>query len=339
MGLFAMTKRNDREGVYYVDGSFSGTRVRRSLDTRDRIVAKQRLIEFEDGVISGRIKLHQPIGSRKLKFATVAKKFLISPRTGSSRTTKKIVLKLCDYFGEMQIKFITEGDIDDYIEDVHLIKGNSNSTIRRFLNTLQSILNFAASRGDREYIKMAKPAENPPKHQTLTEEEMDNIFKHLHVDVHRICIFLRYTGARPIEALGLRYDDIDFVENKVELRSIKGRSGQVRTRVIPLHPKARDAIPTSTPMPVGHVFTLNGDVATTSSTLHQVHWRAARNKVYPDMTAGMYALRHTFATTLGRKGAPAKVIADLLGHTDLKMVMRYLNTTYDDHLKAINMMA
>jgi site-specific recombinase XerD len=53
----------------------------------------------------------------------------------------------------------------------------------------------------------------------------------------------------------------------------------------------------------------------------------------------MYALRHTFATTLARQGAPAKVIADLLGHTDLKMVMRYMNTTYDDHLKAIQMMA
>jgi integrase len=338
MGIFTLVKRNDREGVYYVDGTFSGTRVRRSLDTRDRIVAKQRLLEFEDGVISGRIKLHQPIGTRKTLFNTVAKKFLTSPRTGSSRTTKQIALKLCDYFGAMQVKFITEGDVDDYIEEFHLQKGNSNSTIRRELNTLQSILNFAASRGEREYIKVDKPPEDNPKHETLTDVEMDTIFSHLQNDVHRISTFLRYTGCRPVEALALTYDDVDYDNSKVILRSIKGRTGSVRERVIPLHPKAKEAIPYSVPPPIGHVFTVNGRVIKNSYDLPS-HWKAARAKAYPNMTTGMYALRHTFATTLARNGAPAKVIADLLGHTDLKMVMRYMNTTYDDHLKAIQMMA
>ena len=49
----------------------------------------------------------------------------------------------------------------------------------------------------------------------------------------------------------------------------------------------------------------------------------------------MYALRHTFATNLCRKNVPVKVVADLLGHTDLKMVVRYMNTTLDDHIKAV----
>lgn len=335
--IFSLTKRNDREGVFYIDGTFAGIRVRRSLDTRDKALAKLRLDEFEQGVVSGRIDLRKPVGSRKTKFSTVAKKFLLSPRTGSARTTKQIVEKLNDYFGDMEVRYITEGDIDDYIEEVHLIKGNSNSTIRRELNTLQSILNFAASRGEREYIKVDKPPENTPKHDTLTEEEMDNIFALLPPDVHRIARFLRYTGCRPVEALNLTYDDVDFDANKVILRSIKGRSGNVRERVIPLHPKAREAIPYSVPLPTGHIFKVNGRVIKNSYDLPE-QWRLARAQVYPDMTAGMYALRHTFATTLARKGAPAKVIADLLGHTDLKMVMRYMNTTYDDHLNAINLM-
>jgi len=238
----------------------------------------------------------------------------------------------------MQVKFITEGDVDDYIEEYHLQKGNSNSTIRRELNTLQSILNFAAARGEREYIKVDKPPEDNPKHETLTDVEMDTIFSHLQNDVHRIATFLRYTGCRPVEALNLTYDDVDYANSKVILRSIKGRTGKVRERVIPLHPKAKEAIPYSVPPPIGHVFTVNGRVIKNSYDLPS-HWKAARAKAYPGMTVGMYGLRHTFATTLARNGAPAKVIADLLGHTDLKMVMRYMNTTYDDHLKAIQMMA
>jgi len=338
MGLFSLVRRADREGVYYIDGSFAGVRVRRTLDTRDRVVAKERLAEFEEAVLSGRIDLKKPIGSRKTKFSTVAKNFLRSPRTGGSTTTKKLVNKLIEHFGDMQIKFITEGDIDDYIEEYHLVKGNSNSTIRRELNTLQSILNFAAARGERDYIKVDKPPEDAHKHDTLSDEEIENIFAHLHPDVHRLCVFLRYTGARPVEVCNLTYDDVDFENKKVILRSLKGRTGKVRERVIPLHPKALGAIPYSDPLPVGHVFTINGLPVQSSTQLPQ-YWKNARKVAYPKSTKGMYALRHTFATTLAREGAPAKVIADLLGHTDLKMVMRYMNTTYEDHLKAINLMA
>ena len=338
MGLFELVRRNDRDGVYYTDGYFAKVRVRKSLDTRDRIVAKSRLAEFEEGVLSGRIDVRRPVGSRKTKFSTVTKKFLNSPRTGGSRTTVQIANKLLEHFGEMEVKFITEGDVDDYIEDYHLSKGNSNTTIRRELNTLQSILNFAAARNEREYIKIDKPPEEVVDYDVLTEEEMDNIFAELRPDVHRLARFLRYTGARPVEACALTYEDVDFENNKVRLRSIKGRSGSVRERIIPLHPKAREAIPYSVPLPVGHIFTLSGKPITNSYDLPH-HWREARNKVYPDMKAGMYALRHTFATTLARKGAPAKVIADLLGHTDLKMVMRYMNTTYQDHEAAIALMA
>lgn len=337
MGLFELVRRNDRDGVYYTDGYFAKVRVRKSLETRDRMLAKTRLAEFEEAVLAGRVDVRKPVGSRKTKFSTVTKKFLNSPRTGGSRTTKQIANKLLEYFGEMEVRYITEGDVDDYIEDYHLAKGNSNTTIRRELNTLQSILNFSAARGEREYIKIKKPAEEIVDYETLTDEEMDKIFSHLHPDVHRLARFLRYTGARPVEACGLRYEDVDFESGKVRLRSIKGRSGSVRERIIPLHPKAREAVPYSVPLPVGPVFTLRGKPITNSYDLPKL-WRDARRKAYPDMKAGMYALRHTFATTLARKGAPAKVIADLLGHTDLKMVMRYMNTTYQDHEAAIAMM-
>ena len=337
MGLFNLDRRGDREGVYYAVGTFDNARVRKSLFTKDRSIAKVRLADFEKDVMNGHVNVHKPVGSRKTKFSTVAKSFLRSPRTGGSRTTTQIVNKLVDHFGDMEVKYVTEAEVDDYIEYYHLAKGNSNSTIRRELNTLQSILNFAASRNEREYIKLQKPPEEDVIHDILTEEEMDNIFNELDASVYKVARFIRYTGCRPIEACNLQYHDVDFESDKVTLRSIKGRSGKSRSRLIPLHPKAKEVMD-NFGKPTGHVFLLKGKPITNHYDLPS-YWREARNKVYPNMTAGMYALRHTFATTLARNGAPAKVIADLLGHTDLKMVMRYMNTTYEDHLKAIHMMA
>ena len=65
----------------------------------------------------------------------------------------------------------------------------------------------------------------------------------------------------------------------------------------------------------------------------QYSFRAATRPLDIDKTP--YALRHTFATKLARKGVPPKVIADLLGHSDLKMVMRYMNTTFEDQVSAV----
>ena len=109
----------------------------------------------------------------------------------------------------------------------------------------------------------------------------------------------------------------------------------MRERTIPLHPKAREVIPYSNPLPVTSVFTLNGRDIIDSNQLSK-HWAAAREAVddIPN-EVGMYALRHTFATKLCRKNVPVKVVADLLGHTDLKMVVRYMNTTLDDQTAAV----
>lgn len=336
MPMFSLTKRDDRSSVYYAEGSVAGTRVRRTLETKDKVIARSRLADFELGVINGSIKINQPNPiHKKVLFSTVAKSYARSPRTGSGSTTLSTVDKLINYFGSMEIKHVTESEIDDFIEEVHLAKGNSNSTIRRELNTLQSILNFSAARNERDYIKVAKPPEDPHKHDTFTEEEMDILFPALHPDLHRICTFLRYTGCRPIEAAKLTYDYVDFDNKKVVLHSIKGRSGKTRERIIPLHDKALAAIPSASPQFEGHVFKFNGQPIKDHWRLPKA-FRTARDFALPNCDKGMYVLRHTFGTTLARNGAPAKVIADLLGHTDLKMVMRYMNTTYDDHIKAIS---
>jgi integrase len=101
---------------------------------------------------------------------------------------------------------------------------------------------------------------------------------------------------------------------------------------MPLDELALEVVPKSQPPPSAHVF-LNEGRPFESNKQISYHWCKVTDKLGIDKPAN--TLRHTFATRLARNGTAPKVIADLLGHSDLKMVMRYMNTTYEDHLYAV----
>ncbi len=332
MPLFKVKKISGRK-MYHAIGSFQGLRVRHTLGTHDYVHAKDLCAEFEAKVLSGAIKLGaKNTHGAQNKFKSVARRYLKSPHTGSSKSTVDYVMRLTDYFGDYQVNKIDLNDIEEYVEEVHVNKGNANSTIRRDLNQLQGLLNFAASLGLREHIKIKKPREGKHKTDTLSVEEIDLIFPDLHPDVRRLCTFLLHTGARPIEAMRLTYTAVDFTNSTVVLGSYKGADGELRERRVPLNDKALATIPKSDPPPSLYPFLLEGRPFETNKQIGY-HWRKVTDKL--KINKSPYTLRHTFATRLARNGVPPKVIADLLGHSDLKMVMRYMNTTYEDHKAAV----
>jgi len=330
--LFKVKKRSGGK-MYQAVGSFQGFRVRHSLGTNDYVHAKELCTEYEAKVLSGSIKLGQKsIHGAQNRFKSVARRYLKSPHTGSSKSTKEYVMRLVNHFGEFQINKIDLNDVEEYVEEKHVNRGNANSTIRRDLNQLQGVLNFAASLGLREPVKLKKPREGKHKTDTLSQEEIDTIFPDLHPDIRRLCTFLLHTGARPIEAMRLTYDNIDFSNNTVVIGSYKGADGELRERRVPLNDKALVTIPRSDPPPAAYPFMIDGRPFETNKQIGY-HWRKVTDRL--EIRKSPYTLRHTFATRLARNGVPPKVIADLLGHSDLKMVMRYMNTTYEDHKAAV----
>lgn len=336
MALFKVKKRPGGN-FYQATGTYNGHRVRHSLGTADYVLARDLCREYEEKVLAGRIRIGpRSVMSAQDKFKHVSNRYLKSPHTGSSSSTREYVMRLVDHFGDYQVKAIDLNDVEEYVEERHINRGNSNATIRRDLNQLQGVLNYAASLGLREPIRLKKPKEGKHKTDTFSDEEIEAIFPSLTPDVRRICTFLLHTGARPIEAMSLRYDNVDFTNCTVVLGSYKGAGGELRERRLPLNPKALSTIPYSEPPPHEYVFLLGGRPFETNKQIGY-HWRKVTDPL--GIRKSPYALRHTFATRLARNGTPPKVIADLLGHSDLKMVMRYMNTTYEDHKAAVMSLA
>tara|TARA_R110000851_G_scaffold45939_3_gene112148 strand:- start:157 stop:1167 length:1011 start_codon:yes stop_codon:yes gene_type:complete len=333
MPLFKPKKRSGGN-FYQAVGNYEGIRVRHSLGTSDYGLARELCSQYEHKVLTGQVKVgvQRSLLGAQNKYKTVSARYLKSPNTGTSKSTRWYISLLAKYWGDYQINNIDLNDVEEYVEERHVNKGNSNSAIRRDLTQLQSVLNYATELGLRDPIKLKKPPEGEYKTDTFSTEEIAEIFPRLSPDVRRLCTFLLNTGARPIEAMTLTYDNVDFTNNSVVIGCYKGKGGILRTRRMPLNQAALDTIPKSDPPPSTHVF-LNEGRSFESNKQMGYHWKKVTDSL--SITKTPYALRHTFATRLARNGTPPKVIADLLGHSDLKMVMRYMNTTYEDHRSAV----
>ena len=55
-------------------------------------------------------------------------------------------------------------------------------------------------------------------------------------------------------------------------------------------------------------------------------WRRLLERTSLDPGYRPHDLRHTFGTDLARRGVDVRTIADLMGHSDIRMTMKYLHT-------------
>ncbi len=336
-----------REGVYYAVGTVGGKRIRKSLGTSDFAEAKKNKVILETNISS---MLKEPkfkdtfiMQNRNVRtswnnkisyhttpappFEDVADKYILSPRTGSSKSSQHYAEFHKKHFGQMPIDQITEETVEDYIESYHLARGNSDGTIRRDLTALQSVLNFGARLGYCNEVSLTKPSDNPHATETVSEEEQKSIFKYLDVEANRLCTFIVNTGARPIEAVRLTGKDINFREKLVTLRSRKGKGSKERIRQVPMNQTVLQLVGNSTDKH-SHIF----DQAWHRERLGKHFVDACDKAKVLDKT--LYCLRHTFATRLARNGVHPKVLADLMGNS-LIMVERYMNMTLSDHRNAV----
>ncbi|MAS98949.1 MAG: hypothetical protein CMF29_08545 [Kiritimatiellaceae bacterium] len=336
-----------RDGVYYAVGTVGGKRIRKSLGTSDFAKAKEKKVTLETNISSvinePKFKDNFVMQNRNVRtswnnkisyhttpappFEDIADKYILSPRTGSSKSSRHYAEFHKKHFGQIPIDQITEETVEEYIESYHLAQGNTDGTIRRDLVALQSVLNFGAKLGYREEISLTKPSDNPHSTETVTEEEQKIIFSHLSEEANRLCVFIVNTGSRPIEALRLTGKDINFRERLVTLRSKKGKGSKERSRQVPMNDVVLELI--------------GSDIEKHSHVFDQAWHRERLGKHFVDacdkakvLDKTLYCLRHTFATRLARNGVHPKVLADLLGNS-LVMVERYMNMTLSDHRNAV----
>lgn len=173
-----------------------------------------------------------------------------------------------------------------------------------------------------------------------------------------IFLLLLYTGMRIGEALGLQISDIDFDTYEIHVNrtagTIDNESGQGKRfymslpktkagkRVIPMSETAADLLAEQieyrTGMlnimrqvwvergietkyaDAGYIFITDcGNVANHANLKRKLDQLCEKSNIHPPITP--HGLRHTFATRWIEAGLDVRTLADILGHTDIKMTL------------------
>lgn len=128
------------------------------------------------------------------------------------------------------------------------------------------------------------------------------------------------TGLRRGELFGLRWDDVDFTTNVLTIRHTKAG----RTRHVPMNAEVRTIL---------GALESRGRSPYVLPSANSARPRDAHNFIRRMFTPALkrarigdfrwHDLRHTFASRLVMCGVDLRSVQELLGHTDIKMTLRY----------------
>jgi integrase len=217
----------------------------------------------------------------------------------------------------------------------------------------------------RNVAEFARPAKTPEiKRRVLSPEEMTAFLSAAGVErLKPLLVVLLGTGLRAGEILALRWSDVNLKENTLQVAQAVSRvkrPGAERTelvlqppkttsgrRTLPLSPDVAHALKSWRSVQAGehlfygpayeesgYVFTHPEGQMLGYRALTDMINRTAKRAEIPHVNA--HALRHTFATRMVESGAEARMVQELLGHSNVVLTLNiYTHPSPERKAKAV----
>jgi integrase len=251
-----------RGETWHCDFVANGQRIRQSLETTDKKVAKAKEKELIAQVQEG--KLHRAsISAARQPFNQAADDYVTSRRTQPSRKTRKklapaslakekfLLVPLRAYFQQEPLKAITAQRIKEYLlwresrqevrvgNETRIFSGVGPATLNAELGVLRRIL-----RGAKLWARVADeitPLEEPETNgRALTDEEIQRLLRTASKrpeweTAYLAAIISLNTTKRGGDLKQIRWQNVDLCDKTVTIPKSKTKAGQ---RTIPLAPAA-----------------------------------------------------------------------------------------------------
>ena len=239
---------------------------------------------------------------------------------------------LC-FFGNVDLSEITPTMIENFKQYLKNDIKLKNSSVNRYLQALSKMFNLCIADellSKNPLEKVRKMKEENYKIRVLSKDEEAVLFSVLDERIKPIVTCALKTGMRKSEILTLKWLNIDFDGNYIELLHTK--SG--KKRKIPISKTLRELfIKIKKTNKSEYVFvnpkTNNRYIDIKRSFRTSLKRAGIENFVFHD-------LRHTFATRLIEKGIDIVVVKELLGHADISTTMIYTHSDAIRKQNAIN---
>jgi len=226
----------------------------------------------------------------------------------------------------------------DKIANVKTRKGTlrAGATVNRFLTALSSAFGYAVSEWEwlehNPMLKVKKMKEAKPIVRWLSDDERDRLLKACknanNSYLYPAVIVALSTGARKMEILSLKWENIDLVNGRAVLHDTK--NGERRSLALVSEAKRTMQELYNNRKSDNWVFPSQDNKKPFDITRS---WRrAVKEAEITDFR--FHDLRHTAASYLAMNNASMGEIADILGHKTLQMVKRYSHLS-DEHKKSV----
>lgn len=238
-----------------------------------------------------------------------------------------------NFFKNKNIDDILTKDIENYIKYLRLEKNLSNATINRYLAALKKMFNIAIANDmlhRNPCVNIKKLKENNEKIRYLTIEEEKRLFEVLPEHIKPIVVCALQTGMRRSNILNLRWEQIDFEYNFIEIEKQENKGHKIIR--IPISEKLLTELKTIGIKNNGYVF-INPETQKPYNTIRKA-WLSALKRANIE-NFRFHDLRHTVATRLVERNVDIRTVQEIMAHSSISTTQRYMHPTPKRKLEAI----
>jgi integrase len=293
-----------RNGIYHYRGTVGPTGKRRRLSgsckTTNKDIAARQISEIETGYWKG----HFDGPAAVLTFAYASQLYRAAGKSG------RFLDKIEAHLKHTLVKDISEGAV--HLMAKELYPNCSNASLNRLVIVpTQAVINHAAKRKlcSRLTVERYKPATKVKEPATL--EWVDKFRAEASPHLGAMVLFMYLTGARPGEAIGLQWADVDLQAQTAIIRQTKVEEDRLAHLPLPLVVALANL-----PRVEGRgVFVYTASNATRSA------WDAVCERAGIKLLTP-HSCRHGFATGLLRRGVDVMTVAWLGGWKSAQQVLK-----------------
>jgi len=233
---------------------------------------------------------------------------------------------------------VKHGYIDSNpLEKLELLKEYDSATKVRYLSSEERKSLFAALSAREETIRAGRDSHNEWLKER-GERILPNLKESAFIDhLKPMVIVSLNTGIRRGSLFQLLWSDINFQESNLTIRSTSEKTGKLVH--IPMSPTLKKTLQAWKDQTNGNGDNLVFPSPVTGNVMNNCKkaW-ASVLKAADIRDFRWHDMRHDFASQLVMRGVDLNIVRELLGHSDLKMTLRYAHLAPENKMRAVELL-
>jgi integrase len=332
MGLYKQGK------IYHMQKTLDGVRFKRSTGTRNKKLAEkiysQWHLELEEG------KFFDPEEGSKRTFTELAQKYELREvkKLKGWKSSQSYFNQLKKFFGSYLVSKI-DTPLIDVFKEFRESEGVKPATINRQLNILKRMLNLAKKRWqwikDVPHVEMEPKADNK-RVRYLSFEEYHKVLSACDEWIREIVMVAAWTGLRLSNLINLKGGQVNLFNRTITIDEDNTKNGE--PLVIPISEAVFEILKTrmkQNGLSDQFIFMRH------NRPLYKLEVQRGFKKalVQAEITNfRWHDLRHCFASWHRQAKTDIHTLADLMGHKDTRMTMRYAHIGQENLTNAVKIL-